>query len=73
MFGNYQSRSRRASLLVLSGQWQDMPARECLTESDRLEALATYATQLPKRCIHHQTHFEHFQALLERPMHSSYI
>ena len=67
MFGNYQSRSRRASLLVLSGQWQDMPARECLTESGRLEALATYATQLPKRCIHHQTHFEHFQALLERP------
>ena len=67
------ARVGRASLLVLSGQWQDMPARECLTESGRLEALATYATQLPKRCIHHQTHFEHFQALLERPMHSLYI
>ena len=67
------SASGKASLLVLSGQWQDMPVRKCLTESGRLEALATYATQLPKRCIHHQTHFEHFQALLERPMHSLYI
>ena len=65
-------RSKSASLL-LSGQWQDMPARECLTERGKaspLEALATNAAQLPKLCCHHQADFGHYQALLERHMHS---
>ena len=49
----------KSALLLLSGQWQDIPARECSTKSGRaspIEALAAYATQLAKLLSHYQAH-----------------
>ena len=51
----------KSALLLLSGQWQDIPARECSTKSggtSPIEALAAYATQLAKLLSHYQAHLD---------------
>ena len=50
------SNTFKSAPLLWSGQWQDMPARQGLTESKTspLEALATYAKQLPSLVRHYQ-------------------